>query len=87
MANDDSDLEFEPISFINLFKHNLLDMFEFSAHSSESIHDSYYWNGLGIDFMTSMPTEKVLKNAKQEGAKRYILLIPTPCRRMIYASL
>lgn len=73
MANDDSDLEFESISFIDLVKHTLLDMFEFSAHSFESIHGPYYWNGLGIDFMTSMPTEKVLKHAKQEGAKKVYL--------------
>ncbi|MCA9360124.1 hypothetical protein KC850_03745 [Candidatus Kaiserbacteria bacterium] len=73
MANDDSDLEFELISFVDLVKHTLLDMFEFSAHSFESIQGPYYWNGLGMDFMTSMPTEKVLKHAEQEGAKKVYL--------------
>ncbi|NLE07271.1 MAG: hypothetical protein GX627_01505 [Parcubacteria group bacterium] len=69
----DADKEFELISFVDLVKHTLLDMFEFSAHSLESVQGPYYWNGLGFDFMTPVPIKEILKHAKQEGVKKVFL--------------
>lgn len=64
---------FDGISFTDLTLHALLDMFDFAAHSFESIGGPYFWNGIGIDFSSPMPKEEVLAHAKERKAKKIYL--------------
>ncbi|HWT56142.1 MAG TPA: hypothetical protein VN031_03885 [Candidatus Microsaccharimonas sp.] len=59
---------FRSIGREELILHALLDMYEFSAHAFGSIDGPYFWDGLGLDFMTSTPVDRVLEHAKNVGA-------------------